>query len=222
MRVILVLFHFLILIEFDSYSQTGSFKDIRDNKNYKTILIGDQTWMAENLNVSTFRNGDIILEAKTYKEWKLAEENKRPAWCYYNYDSKNAEKYGKLYNWYAVNDPRGLAPKGWHIPTDLEWELIIDVLGGENLAGGKLKNTTDWNVEGNGTNDSNFSAYPGGRCNFGGGFDATLGYEGFWWSATEYEAPYSALYKSLSCNYSSVFSGDDLRGTGMSIRCIKD
>ena len=195
--------------------------DSRDGRINKTVSIGTQTWMAENLNVSIFRNGDQIPGAKSFEQWRKAGENKQPIWCYYDFDSKNEVKFGKLYNWYAVSDPRGLAPKGWHVPTDLEWELVIDFLGGENLAGEKLKSTTDWNVEGNGTNGSNFSAFPGGRCNFGGGFDATIGHEGYWWSSTEYEAPYSAIFRSLSCNYAGIFSGNNLRGSGMSIRCVK-
>lgn len=88
---------------------------------YKTVAIGTQVWMKENLNVSTFRNGEPIPEAKTAEEWKAAGEAEQPAWCYYDNDPKNSAKYGKLYNWYAVNDPRGLAPVGWHVPTDSDW-----------------------------------------------------------------------------------------------------
>jgi uncharacterized protein (TIGR02145 family) len=113
---------------------------------YKSVTIGTQTWMTENLNVSTFRNGDLILEAKTKEEWKKAGENKQAVWCYYNFDSKNEAKYGKLYNYYAVNDPRGLAPEGWHIPKNSEWYLLTDYLGGENKAGLKLKKASGWNT----------------------------------------------------------------------------
>jgi len=98
----------------------GSFKDPRDGRVYKTVRIGEQVWMAENLNVSKFRNGDLIPEAKTKEEWKAAGENKQPAWCYYDNDKKNGEKYGKLYNWYAINDRRGVIPEGWHLPSDEE------------------------------------------------------------------------------------------------------
>ena len=82
------------------------------------VKIGNQIWMVKNLNVETFRNGDHIHEAKTLEEWKIAGENQKPAFCYYNNDPKNGTIYGKLYNWYAVNDPRGLAPAGYHIPYD--------------------------------------------------------------------------------------------------------
>ena len=114
-------------------TQTGS---------YKSVKIGTQTWMTENLNVSTFRNGDPIPQAKSNEEWDLADENKQPAWCYYENDPKNGNKYGKLYNWYAVNDPRGLAPAGWHIPTDAEWTTLENQLGDD--AGKKMKSTSGW------------------------------------------------------------------------------
>ena len=111
---------------------------------YKSVKIGNQTWMAENLNVSTFRNGDPIPEAKTDEEWKRAGENQQPAWCYYENDPKNGQKYGKLYNWYAVNDPRGLAPEGWHVSTNIEWKNLADFQGGRWDAGKKMKSTSGW------------------------------------------------------------------------------
>jgi uncharacterized protein (TIGR02145 family) len=113
-------------------------------RQYKTVVIGSQTWMAENLNVSTFRNGDIIPEAKTKEDWEQAGKNKQPAWCYYNNDPTNSAKFGILYNWYAVNDPRGLAPVGFHIPTDAEWDTLVTFLGGEDVAGKKMKSTSGW------------------------------------------------------------------------------
>jgi len=110
---------------------------------YKSLKIGTQTWMTENLNVSTFRNGDPIPEAKTEEEWKKADKERTPAWCYYENDPKNGTKYGKLYNWYAVIDPRGLAPAGWHVPIDSEWTVLNDYLGDE-AAGKKIKSTSGW------------------------------------------------------------------------------
>jgi len=89
-----------------------------DGQTFDIVVIGSQTWMAENLNVSHFLNGDPIPHVQTNEEWLKAAENRRPAWCYYNNDPVNGKKYGKLYNWFAVNDSRGLAPPGWHIPTD--------------------------------------------------------------------------------------------------------
>ena len=110
------------------------------------VKIGNQIWTSKNLDVDKFNNGDIIPEAKTVEEWKTAYKNRKPAWCYYDNDTTNGVKYGKLYNWYAVKDPRGVAPKGWHIPSKEEWLEISDYLGGEKLAGNKMKSTTGWDV----------------------------------------------------------------------------
>jgi uncharacterized protein (TIGR02145 family) len=101
------------------------------------VKIGTQVWMSKNLDVSTFRNGEAIPEAKSKEEWAKAGVNRQPAWCYYDNDSKNGKVYGKLYNWYAVNDSRGLGPKGYHIPSDAEWTILTDMLGGEKIAGQK-------------------------------------------------------------------------------------
>ena len=105
----------------------------------QTVTIGTQVWMTKNLDVSTFRNGDTIPQAKTTEEWKRAGENQQPAWCYYDNDPANGAKYGKLYNWYAVNDSRGLAPVGYHVPSDAEWTKLTDFLGGESVASTKMK-----------------------------------------------------------------------------------
>jgi uncharacterized protein (TIGR02145 family) len=123
-------------------TNSNASKQITQTNSYKSVKIGTQTWMAENLNVSTFRNGDTILEAKTDEEWNKAGQDKKPAWCYFNNDPKNGVKYGKLYNWYAVNDPRGLAPSGWHVTTDAEWTTLENYLGDE--AGNKMKSKSGW------------------------------------------------------------------------------
>ena len=128
----------------------------------ETVVIGTQEWTVKNLNVSRYRNGDVIPEVKDPKEWASLTTG---AWCYYNNDPKNGAIYGKLYNWYAYNDSRGLAPEGFHIPSKTEWELLFSYLGGEDTAAGKLKSTKPlWatpNKEA--TNISRFSALPGGR-----------------------------------------------------------
>ncbi|NQW78846.1 MAG: fibrobacter succinogenes major paralogous domain-containing protein, partial [Chitinophagaceae bacterium] len=100
--------------------------------NYSSILIGTQNWMDKNLNVSTYQNGDIIQYVSDPAAWAALTTG---AWCYYNNDPANNAIYGKLYNWYAVNDLRGLAPKGWHIPTDAEWTTLSTTLGGDAIAG---------------------------------------------------------------------------------------
>jgi uncharacterized protein (TIGR02145 family) len=105
------------------------YADPRDGRKYKTVKIGNQIWMAENLNVDRFRNGDSIPEAGTNEEWKSAGEKKQPAWCYYDNDPAQGSKYGKLYNWYAVNYKRGLAPKGWHVPSNGNYETLLSTIG---------------------------------------------------------------------------------------------
>lgn len=110
----------------------------------KQVRIGGQTCMAQNANVERFRNGDFIQEAKTNQEWMKAFDNRQPAWCYYNNDPSQGTKHGKLYNWYAVNDPRGLAPLGWHVPDNNEWSFLIEYLGGDYVAGTKMKNIDGW------------------------------------------------------------------------------
>jgi uncharacterized protein (TIGR02145 family) len=114
-----------------------------DNHSYKAVVIGNQTWMAENLNTSKFRNGDLIPEAKTAEEWKKAGEEGKPAWCYYNNDTILGQKYGKLYNWYAAIDPRGVAPLGWHIPSYEEFNSLVH-LSGDSLYSVNLKSNSGW------------------------------------------------------------------------------
>ena len=189
----------------------------------KEIKIGTQIWMAENLNVSQFRNGDIIPEVKTNEEWKEAGINKQPAWCYYDNNPENGKIYGKLYNWHAVNDIRGLAPEGWHIPTDDELTTLINYLGGENVAGGKLKEigTTHWQSPNTGaTNESGFSALRGGYRYFNGSF-YYIGYYGNWWSSSELSAA-DAWYRFLFYYYSNVFRYYYSKEYGFSVRCVKN
>lgn len=108
------------------------------------VKIGNQQWNVKNLTVNTFRNGDLIPEVNSEEDLIKASENRQPAWCYYNYDPILGGHFGKLYNWYAVNDPRGLAPKGWHIPCQQEWDTLISFLGGHQLANMKMKSTYGW------------------------------------------------------------------------------
>jgi uncharacterized protein (TIGR02145 family) len=189
---------------------------------YKSVKIGNQVWMTENLNVDRFRNGDLILEARTKEEWVLAGKNKKPAWCYYDNDPKNGEKYGKLYNWYAVNDPRGLAPKGWHIPSDNEWITLTYYLGGDKVAGEKMKSTSGWKENGNGTNSSGFSGLPGGR-RFSNGTFYNFGDNCYWWSSKE-ENSNLAWNRNLSLYLSNgyVYWVNTNEEDGFSVRCLRD
>jgi uncharacterized protein (TIGR02145 family) len=147
----------------------------------QTVTIGTQTWMTKNLDVATFRNGDVIPQAKTDEEWQAAGENKSPAWCYYDNDPKNGTKYGKLYNWYAVNDARGLAPTGFHIPSPQEWHVLSTFLGGYDVVDKKMKSNSGW-LNSNGTNSSGFSGLPGG-CRYYDGYFDNVGMGGYWWSS---------------------------------------
>jgi uncharacterized protein (TIGR02145 family) len=122
----------------------GSFKDARDGNVYKTIKIGSQIWMAENLHSFNFRNGDPIPIEKKDKFWSGIRKTNSAACSYYENNLDTGDKYGLLYNWDAINDPRGLAPEGWHIPTETEWKILINNLGGIEVAGAKLKSTKDW------------------------------------------------------------------------------
>ncbi|MEA3495339.1 MAG: fibrobacter succinogenes major paralogous domain-containing protein [Bacteroidota bacterium] len=209
---------------------------------FAAFNIGYQVWMAENLNVEKFRNGDPIPHAKTREEWEKARGNKEPAWCYYDNDPVNGVWYGKLYNWYAVNDPRGLAPEGWHVPSDDEWTKLTDYLEGEDNAGGKLKQTgiKHWNSPNLNiphlktaspnyiatnfrvTNETGFTALPGGSRNDYGYFNS-IGYNGRWWSATATEySDSNACFRCMSYSYSSVSRHDLNKACGLSVRCLRD
>lgn len=186
----------------------------------QTVTIGTQVWMTKNLDVSTFRNGDPIPQAKTEEEWKKARENEQPAWCYYDNDPANGTKYGKLYNWYAVNAPRGLAPKGFHIPSEAEWTILTDYLGGEGIAGKKMKSTSGLNEDGSGTNSSGFSGLPGGvRTSYGPFYD--IGSNGGWWSSTE-RNPNNAWSRYLTYADGNVDGKYSNKGRGFSVRCLRD
>ena len=184
------------------------------------VTIGKQVWMTKNLNVDKFRNGDPVPEAKTVEEWVEAGRNKQPAWCYYNNDPDNGDRYGKLYNWYAVNDPRGLAPKGWKIPSSGDWSLLIDFLSGESVAGKKMKSNSGWENDGNGTNESGFSGLPGGAR----GYDGTFGYVGeygYWMSSTEFSTS-NAWARYLDYGNGNVKEFHYSKVGGASVRCIRD
>lgn len=192
-----------------------------DDNTYKSVRIGEQEWMSVNLNVSSFRNGDPIPEAKTEEEWLRAGEEGKPVWCYYENDPANGNKYGKLYNWYAVKDPRGLAPASWRVANDDEWRQLTDFL--EDEAGGKLKETgtVHWACPNTGaTNESGFTALPGGSRQFDGKFDG-IGDYGGWWSGTEYGADRSWL-RGLGYGHSGVFRQISYKNVGLSVRCIRD
>jgi uncharacterized protein (TIGR02145 family) len=177
--------------------------------------------MTENMNLGTFRNGEPIPEAKTKAQWEAAYKNEAAAWCYYNNDPANGKKFGKLYNWYAVDDPRGLAPTGWHVPSDKEWTILVSYLGGENVAGPKMKSSRGWNGDGSGNNSSGFTGLPGGeRLHEDAGFYST-GDIGFWWSSTKNDK-WNAWYRALHHSYTLAGRDNGGMNTGFSVRCVKN
>ncbi len=187
----------------------------------ETVVIGNQEWTKRNLNVSKYRNGDIIPEVKDPKKWSKLTTG---AWCYYNNDIENGEIYGKLYNWYAVSDPRGLAPEGFHIPNNDEWATITNFLGGEGIAGCKMKENGyyHWNEPNVGANDSSgFKGLAGGYRYKNGILTDGMGYFGYWWSSNNYEYD-QAISHVLYTNYKIIGINKDNKNCGFSVRCIKD
>jgi len=211
--------------------ETGSFLDPIQGRSLKTVRIGDQIWMVENLNVSTYSNGDPIPNITNVKQWGRLTSG---GWCYYENDPKYAEIYGKLYNWHAVNDPRGLAPEGWHIPSDEEWRELEMLLGMSDVEA----TDTGWRGEGIGsmlkehgpshwkapndkaTNESGFTALPGGYRDVNGLFYVG-GYSSYWWSSAEKDA-YFSWYRSLYHSSTKVHRTTGYEGDGFSVRCLKD
>ena len=185
------------------------------------IKIGTQTWTSKNLDVETYRNGDEIPQVKDKEEWANLSTG---AWCYYENETANGKKYGTLYNWYAVNDPRGLAPKGYHIPTDAEWTILTENLGDE--AGTKMKSTSGWDDDRNGTNSSCFAGLPGGYRGSNGGGCYDIGASGYWWSSSEgrnkFGSSDDAWARYLSSIDGFVFSDYSDKHFGFSVRCMRD
>jgi uncharacterized protein (TIGR02145 family) len=183
---------------------------------FKRKLFG--VWTTENLNVDRYRNGDPIPHVHENYKWSKLTTG---AWCYYDNDQAKGKTYGKLYNWYAVNDSRGLAPEGWHVPSDAEWTKLTGYLGGEKEAGGKLKATTLWNSPNTGaTNESGFTAFPGGCRNYDGSY-YDVGEYGYFWSAAEDVNSY-AWPRLLGYDGSGVSRNYYSKRLGFSIRCVRD
>ncbi len=198
---------------------------------YKTIVIGTQEWMAENLKTSIYRNGQPIATNLTDSEWENTSNTQIGAWSYYNNDSQYDCPNGKLYNWYAVADPRNVCPTGWHVPTDAEWIVLINYLdpnadGGNtypNVAGGKLKSTglQYWlfpNLDA--TNESGFSGFPAGYRDFNGSFES-IEFLGYWWSSSEFDTNF-AWSRSLRSINGSAYRVDYGKEHGFSVRCLRD
>jgi len=183
-----------------------------------SVTIGTQVWMKKNLTVTRYRNGDIIPQVKDSAQWAKLTTG---AWCWYNNDSTTGAVYGKLYNWYAVHDPRGLAPVGWHVSSDSEWYVVSNFLG--KGSGGKMKETgtTHWfdpNVDA--TNSSGFTGLPGGYRSEIGQF-CYIRYLGLWWTSTGYNIS-SSWYRRLLCYSDFLDYWRFPKQMGFSVRCIRN
>ncbi|MFZ4741128.1 MAG: fibrobacter succinogenes major paralogous domain-containing protein [Bacteroidales bacterium] len=218
-----------------SKTSNESLKINEVSNEYKSVKIGKQIWMTQNLNVNHFRNGDIIPQAKNADEWKNAGKKKHASWCYYNFDPSLAGKYGKLYNFYAINDKRVLAPNGWRIPNIVDWRKLMDFLGGAEIAGNKLKSKNYWNSD-NGNNKSGFNGLPGGYIFY---YSMMMGLKGYWWCSINKsdKNPYEIIemgkdnWMDAGENGAWVFQLDNesnnagissvSKEDGCSVRCIK-
>lgn len=198
----------------------GKVEDI-DGNVYKTVTIGTQCWMIENLKVTHYRNGDAIPNITDDLAWNNLTTG---AYCYYKNKANYSSTYGRLYNWYAVKDSRNIAPEGWHIPSAAEWTTLINFLGGDHFAGGKLKEngTMHWRKPNTGaTNESGFTALPGGlrapNVKFYG-----LGYLGYWWSSDIFLGDFPYFY-SMQYDLKWATQGTaSAKSDGSSVRCLKD
>jgi uncharacterized protein (TIGR02145 family) len=200
--------------------EIGRVRDI-DGNSYRITNINGQIWMAQNLNTTRFRNGDLIPQATTTAEWNAAASAGTPVWAYYNYDPDNEAIYGKLYNWHAVNDSRGLAPDGYRIATNSDWSNLVSFLGVD--PGGKLKQTgtTRWNAPNTGaTNEFGFSALPGGQIS-GTGTMTDIRNFGIFWTSTQQSGTRAFRY-FLAFNSTSVSNDDVVKSRGLSVRAVKN
>ena len=203
---------------------TGTVTDY-DGNEYYTVTIGTQIWLAENLNTTHYRNVDEIPNVITTSAWVSLNTG---AYCNYDNDVNNSTIYGRLYNWYAVNDNRKIAPAGWHIPSDAEWTILINYLGGDTLAQNKLTEagTLHWNwynSNKNATNESGFTALPGGSRYYYIASEEFLGISVLaeWWSSTMYDFSY-AWSRALDNSQHIVSRNQQHRYLGFSVRCVKD
>lgn len=236
--------NFLMLIimmpTFILAQESGTFTDSRDNQTYKWVKIGTQVWMAENLKATKYRDGTVLPNVTDKDSWAdLGSDD--IAWCYYDNDSKNVQKYGVLYTWAAAtleqsskSNPsgiKGVCPDGWHLPSNAEWEEMAEFINKDKgvysksgndwkNVGGHLKAANCWNNDGNGTDDYGFLGLPGGNRD-GYGYFNYLGEYGYWWSTTE-EDKYSAWYRSLYYDDSNLATRNHGKEKGRSVRCVKD
>jgi uncharacterized protein (TIGR02145 family) len=190
-----------------------------DGNVYPVVQIGSQCWMATNLKTSRYRDGSNISNVTDNTAWTQLSSG---AWCNYDNSPANDATYGKLYNWYAAANPN-ICPQGWHVPTDVEWTVLTNYLGGEPVAGGKMKAVSPlWEAPNTGaTNESGFSGLPGGYRDYPNGPFDYLGTNGFWWSGSESDADY-AWYRNLDTDIATVLRNYNSKIYGFCLRCLRD
>lgn len=192
----------------------------------ESVIIGKQEWVINNLDVTHFNNGDPLYEANSYEEWEIASIKGLPAWSYHNNNPEYGKKYGKLYNWWALVDPRGLIPEGWHVPNEKEWSELADYLGGINKAGGQMKSESGWQKVFAEDKLSGFSGLPGGYrshegLGIGGGPFYGAGSTGVWWSSSRYLVD-NAWGLILSDQNQKLDKVSFVKTSGLSVRVIRD
>jgi uncharacterized protein (TIGR02145 family) len=219
----IIIFLLSLSISFKSIAQgsTETVKDF-DGNIYKTLKIGTQVWMAENLKATKYSDSDSIYTTTPATLDITNETTPKYQWAYDGNES-NVEIYGRLYTWYAATDDRNICPAGWHVPTDADWSILITYLVGASVAGGKLKETgtTHWKSPNTGaTNESGFIALPGGYRH-GNGMFYDIGGTGNWWSSTEVSANNAWCYTAYN-NLRSVYKHNCNKTNDLSVRCVKD
>ena len=202
-----------------SVAVSSEIRDI-DSNLYHSVKIGKQEWLVENLRVTRYQNGNPIPDVQDGVKWR---QMKTGAFCNYDNEPVFAITFGRLYNWYAVDDPRKICPKGWHVPSDEEWFDLTSSLGGEGVAGGKMKEagTNHWSFPNEGaTNESGFKSLPGGYRGNKGRFQILDDYT-FYWTTTSFDAA-SAWSRFLQNNDDGVNRIENFKTFGFSVRCVKD
>jgi uncharacterized protein (TIGR02145 family) len=211
---------FIIITQSCKKEVDNSFQDI-DGNVYNPIQVGTQVWMKENLRTTRYSNGDLIPTTTPVTLDIQSETTPKYQWVS-DGNTGNVAVYGRLYTWYAATDTRRVCPTGWHLPSDDEWTLLITYLGGETVAGGKLKETgvSHWTAPNTGaTNETGFTALPGGYRGTAGIYDITT--DGYWWTTTEYSNSVS-YYRFISSSVSEANRLSCPKNYGFSIRCLQD
>jgi uncharacterized protein (TIGR02145 family) len=208
---------FLLLFNACGTKPPESVTDI-DGNSYRTLTVGKKIWTAENLDVSRYRNGEQIPEIRDSEEWAKLTTG---AWCWYENNDENGKTYGKLYNWYAVNDPRGLAPEGWHVATDEDWTALAEALGGNKIAGGRIKAARHWKKTDGEAGKSGFDLLPAGaRRDTDGAFVLLEEYSRLW-SSTEKDS-IRAWGRAVGHFDPVLRRGEAHKRLGFALRCVKN